>query len=57
MAEEMSSESVGYQDGLWAFLQENHVCEERDGGDECVEEMDDANSKLEVGNELVYDTL
>ena len=33
MAEEMSSESVGYQDGLWAFLQENHVCEERDGDD------------------------
>ena len=25
MAEEMSSESVGYQDGLWAFLQESCV--------------------------------
>ena len=33
MAEAMPSESVGYQDGLWVFLQENHVCEERDGGD------------------------
>ena len=33
MAEEMSSESVGYQDGLWVFLQENHVCEEQDGDD------------------------
>ena len=33
MAETMSSESVGYQDGLWVFLQENHVCEERDGDD------------------------
>ena len=28
MAEDMSSKSVGYQDGLWVFLQENHVCEE-----------------------------
>lgn len=33
LAEEMSSESVGYQDSLWAFLQENHVGEERDGDD------------------------
>ena len=33
MAEDMSSKSVGYQDGLWVFLQENHVCEERDGDD------------------------
>ena len=33
MAEAMSSESVGYQDSLWAFLQENHVGEERDGDD------------------------
>ena len=33
MAEEMSSESVGYQDSLWVFLQENHVGEERDGDD------------------------
>ena len=33
MAEAMSSETVGYQDSLWVFLQENHVCEERDGDD------------------------
>ena len=28
MAEAMSSQSVEYQDHLWVFLQENHVCEE-----------------------------
>ena len=33
MIEARSSQSVGYQDGLWAFLQENHVCEEGDGDD------------------------
>ena len=33
MAEAMSSQSVEYQDSLWVFLQENHVCEERDGDD------------------------
>ena len=27
------------------------------GGNECVEEMDDADSELEIGHELVYDTL
>ena len=27
------------------------------GGNECVKEMDDADSELEIGHELVYDTL
>ena len=33
MAEDISSKSVGDQDDFWAFLQENHACEERDGDD------------------------
>ncbi|HRL02399.1 MAG TPA: hypothetical protein PK856_08265 [Vitreoscilla sp.] len=64
MAEEMSSESVGYQDGLWAFLQENHVCEERDGDDglgdsvflQSVEPLTDALLRpIGLGKKRLYD--
>ena len=64
MAEEMSSESVGYQDGLWAFLQENHVCEERDGDDglgdsvflQSVEPLTDALLRpIGLGEKRLYD--
>ena len=64
MAETMSSESVGYQDGLWVFLQENHVCEERDGGDglddsvflQSVEPLTDALLRpIGLGKKRLYD--
>ena len=64
MAEAMSSESVGYQDSLWAFLQENHVGEERDGGDglgdsvslQSVEPLTDALLRpIGLGKKRLYD--
>ena len=64
MAEEMSSESVGDQDNLWAFLQENHVCEERDGDDglgdsvflQSVEPLTDALLRpIGLGKKRLYD--
>ena len=64
MAEEMSSKSVGYQDDLWVFLQENHVCEERDGDDglgdsvflQSVEPLTDALLRpIGLGKKRLYD--
>ena len=64
MAEDMSSKSVGYQDGLWVFLQENHVCEERDGDDglgdsvflQSVEPLTDALLRpMGLGEKRLYD--
>ena len=64
MAEAMSSESVGYQDSLWAFLQENHVGEERDGDDglgdsvflQSVEPLTDALLRpIGLGKKRLYD--
>ena len=64
MIEARSSQSVGYQDGLWAFLQENHVCEERDGDDglgdsvfvQSVEPLTDALLRpIGLGKKRLYD--
>ena len=64
MAEDMSSESVWYQDSLWVFLQENHVCEERDGDDglgdsvflQSVEPLTDALLRpIGLGKKRLYD--
>ena len=64
MADDMSSESVGYQDSLWAFLQENHVCEERGGDDglgdsvflQSVEPLTDALLRpIGLGKKRLYD--
>ena len=64
MAEAMSSQSVEYQDSLWVFLQENHVCEERDGSDglgdsvflQSVEPLTDALLRpIGLGKKRLYD--
>ena len=64
MAEAMSSETVGYQDSLRVFLQENHVCEERDGDDglgdsvflQSVEPLTDALLRpIGLGKKRLYD--
>ena len=64
MAEDISSESMRYQDGLWAFLQENHVCEEGDGDDglgdsvflQSVEPLTDALLRpIGLGKKRLYD--
>lgn len=64
MAEVMYSESVGYQDGLWVFLQENHVCVEGDGDDglgdsvfvQSVEPLTDALLRpIGLGKKRLYD--
>ena len=64
MAEDISSKSVGDQDDFWAFLQENHVCEERDGDDglgdsvflQSVEPLTDALLRpIGLGKKRLYD--
>ena len=64
MAEDISSKSVGDQDDFWAFLQENHACEERDGDDglgdsvflQSVEPLTDALLRpIGLGKKRLYD--